>query len=134
MNAKQELLDKIKQIDEWLGGTKIICATINTDPFGRWDEEEPKPCILKQGYNDFDYMAFMSSLDFEYNSGYGSQELYGTVWFTNGIWMDRHEYDGSEHWDIHRYPGIPLELHNIHRIDEELTEADYWDGDASHSE
>ena len=135
MNAKQELLDKMKQIDEWLGGTQIRCATISTDPFGRWDEEEPKPYILRLGHTPFELEEFLNSLDFEYSSGYGSQELYGTVWFTNDIWMDRHEYDGSEHWDIHRYPGIPLELNNVHHIDEEpLTELDYWDGDASHSE
>lgn len=110
MNAKQELLDKIEQINKWLGGTQIRCATINIDPYGYENDEEPKPYILRLGHTPFELEGFLNSLDFEYNSGYGSQELYGTVWFTNGIWMDRHEYDGSEHWDIHRYPGIPLEL------------------------
>ena len=112
MNAKKELLSKIQQIEEWLGGTTIVCATINLDVYN-WDnddESKPKPCVLKQGYDDYDYMAFMSDLDFNYNNGYGSQELYGTVWFTNGIWMDRHEYDGSEYWSIHKYPAIPYEL------------------------
>jgi hypothetical protein len=110
MNAKEELLGKIEQINKWLGGTKIICATITHEPFGCWNDEHPKPHVLKQGHDDQDYMAFIASLDFEYDSGYGSQELFGTVWFTNGIWMDRHEYDGSEYWDIHRYPTIPSEL------------------------
>lgn len=130
MNAKQELLDTMKQIDKWLVGTKIICATINTDQFGPWDEKDSKPYILRQGHTPFELEEFLNSLNFEYSSGYGSIGLYGTVWFTNHIWMDMNMY-----WEIHRYPGIPLELHNIHRIDEEqLTELDYWDGDASHSE
>lgn len=118
MNAKQELLDKMTQIDEWLGGTTIVCASISMDAYNWYgdDEEEPKPYILRQGHTPFELEGFLNSLDFEYSSGYGSQELFGTVWFTNGIWMDRYEYDGSEHWDIHRYPAIPQELHNIHHI------------------
>ena len=110
MNAKEELLGKMQQLEEWLGGTKIICASINIDPYGYWDDEEPKPHILRQGHTPLELEEFLNSLDFEYNNGYGSQELYGTVWFTNGIWMDRYEYDGSEHWNIHKYPAIPYEL------------------------
>jgi hypothetical protein len=110
MNAKEELLGKMQQLEEWLGGTKIICASINIDPYGYWDDEEPKPHVLKQGHTPIELEEFLNSIDFEYNNGYGSQELYGTVWFTNGIWMDRHEYDGSEYWDIHKYPAIPYEL------------------------
>jgi hypothetical protein len=115
MNAKEELLGKIEQINKWLDGTKMICASITLDPFGHWDDE-PKSYILRQGHTPFELEGFLNSLDLEYSSGYGSQELFGTVWFTNGIWMDRYEYDGSEHWDIHRYPAIPQELHNIHHI------------------
>ena len=37
-------------------------------------------------------------LDFEYDSGYGSQVLFGYVWFTDGTWLERFEYDGSECW------------------------------------
>jgi hypothetical protein len=137
MNAKEELLGKIEQITRWLDGTQIRCATITHEPYGYWNDEDykPKPHILKLSHTPVELAEFLNSLDFDYDSGYGSQQLFGTVWFTNDIWMDRHEYDGSENWDIHRYPGIPHELHNIHHIDEEpLTELDYWDGDASHSE
>ena len=108
MNAKEELLGKMQQLEEWLGGTKMICAHIYTDPYNF--EEDSKTYNLKQGHTHVELKEFLNSLDFEYNNGYGSQELYGTVWFTNGIWMDRHEYDGSEHWDIHKYPAIPHEL------------------------
>lgn len=124
MNAKKELLDKIRQISCLGDGTKIICATISIDIYNRLDEalneEELKPYILKQGYNNDDYMTFINSLDFEYDNGYGSQELFGTVWFTNSIWMDRYEYDGSEYWDIHKYPDILMNCLNIHHIHEKV--------------
>lgn len=46
-------------------------------------------------------------LDLEYDDGYGTQELYGRVWFTNGVWAERHEYDGSECWLVKSYPELP---------------------------
>lgn len=112
MNTKEELLSKLEQIEKWYGGTKMICATITHEPYGYWHDEDyqPKPHVLKQNYTPVELKKFLNSIDFDYDSGYGSQQLFGTVWFTNGIWMDRHEYDGSEHWDIHRYPAIPYEL------------------------
>lgn len=33
-----------------------------------------------------------------YDAGFGSQELYGTVVFNDGSWLERYEYDGSERW------------------------------------
>ena len=32
---------------------------------------------------------------------------FGTIWCEDGVWFDRHEYDGSEYWDFHKYPTIP---------------------------
>jgi hypothetical protein len=104
-NAKQELLDTI--------GSNIAnlrCATITHSPFD-WSEEVPsKKIVLKEGYSQADLDEFISKLDFEYDGGYGSQELFGMVWFNDGYWMDRYEYDGSERWDWHKYPTIPDEL------------------------
>ena len=119
MNAKEELLRKIADIQKFMEGTQLRCATISHEPFGYWldDDYKPKPIELKLGYTPSELKEFLNSLDFDYDNGYGSQQLFGTVWFTNGIWMDRYEYDGSEHWDIHKYPGIPIELCTVHIID-----------------
>lgn len=38
-------------------------------------------------------------LNFEYNAGYGSQKMDGYIWYTDGTWSDRREYDGSEWWE-----------------------------------
>ena len=37
-------------------------------------------------------------LDFEYDDGFGMQELFGYIWYTDGTWSERVEYDGSEWW------------------------------------
>jgi len=46
----------------------------------------------------------VSKLNFEYDSGYGSQEVYGTIVFKDGSWLERGEYDGSEWWDYKSCP------------------------------
>lgn len=54
--------------------------------------------------------SFLQQLDFEYYGGYGAQYLHGTIWLTDGRWLTRGEYDGSEWWEIHVYPEIPEAL------------------------
>lgn len=101
-NAKQELLNAM--------GSSIAnlrCATITHNPFYG---DRPKKVLLKEGYTQADLDEFISKLDFDYDAGYGSQELFGMVWFNDGAWMDRYEYDGAESWDWHKYPSIPDEL------------------------
>lgn len=46
-------------------------------------------------------------LDFEYDNGYGGQELFGNIWYTDGTWSERGEYDGSEWWEHKVCPAIP---------------------------
>ena len=119
MNAKQEFLKTIEK-------HKLICCTISISH----DWYNSTVFNLKPGYTPEEYDEFVNNLNFEYDNGYGTQELYGTIWCEDGVWFDRHEYDGSECWDGHKYPSIP-------DIDEwgtdvvQISEADYWDGDES---
>jgi hypothetical protein len=46
----------------------------------------------------------LPQLNFEYNDGYGSQKLFGYVWYEDGTWSDREEYDGSEWWQYRCCP------------------------------
>ncbi|QNI21485.1 hypothetical protein [Salmonella phage 3sent1] len=39
--------------------------------------------------------------------------LYGNVWFTDGTWLERGEYDGSEWWEYKATPAIPEECRTI---------------------
>lgn len=43
-----------------------------------------------------------------YDSGFGIQELFGTIWYTDGTWSERGEYDGSEWWEHRERPKIPM--------------------------
>ena len=49
----------------------------------------------------------LPKLDFEYNNGYGGQELTGTIWYADGTWSERGEYDGAEWWEYKRCPPLP---------------------------
>lgn len=96
MNAKKELLNDIVDIDP-----PIICALITF---------KDRTIKLPMFYTDEQYEKFLEELDFEYDDGYGGQELFGTVWFLNGTWMERGEYDGAEWWAYKKCPEIPGDL------------------------
>jgi hypothetical protein len=100
MNAKQELLHELNT----LSPVTIKCATISV----RAHYENPfVKAQLKVGG---DLTTFLNQLDFDYDDGYGIQELYGIVWLSDGTWLSRGEYDGSEWWVHCTVPQIPPEL------------------------
>ena len=49
-------------------------------------------------------------LNFYYYCGYGGQELYGYIWYADGTWSDRGEYDGSEWWQYQARPNPETEI------------------------
>ena len=100
-NAKEELLELLE------GNAKVKCATITNGD--EWDEDK-KDIILKVGYSETEYSDFLKQLDFNYDSGYGGQNLFGTVWLEDDTWCTRGEYDGSEWWEHNQLPEIPSEL------------------------
>lgn len=50
----------------------------------------------------------LPNLDFNYDNGYGGQMLYGNIWYTDGTWSTRREYDGSEWWEYCKCPTCPI--------------------------
>ena len=102
--AKTELLEFITRHNK-----TIKCARIATG--NDWCDHDEKRCIeLKTGYTQSEYKRFLNELNFEYDSGYGGQELFGDIWFIDLSWADRGEYDGSEWWQIQQLPAIPEHL------------------------
>lgn len=86
MNAKEELIQHIADRE-----VELVRIVFETD------------------YNTFDEIEgsldeVLAQLDFEYYSGFGGQELYGYIWYTDGTWSERGEYDGSEWWDHKKRP------------------------------
>ena len=102
-NAKEEL-------HLMLAGKAVIkCALISSENW-RNDAEPEKVYKLPLNYTSEDLQKFYASLDFDYDNGYGGQELFGTVWLEDGTWLSRGEYDGSEWWEHNKLPKIPDEL------------------------
>ena len=100
-NAKGELLKILKD------KSPLKCASISKGYY-EWDENKKK-VALKINYSESEYQQFLNDLDFDYDSGYGGQELFGTVWLEDGTWLSRGEYDGSEWWEHNVLPSIPAE-------------------------
>ena len=115
-NAKKEFIGHIQN-------KKVKCVRLSKgDKIIRdraisivdWDESVFE-YELGCGYNKDEWNEFLNKLDFEYDSGYGSQELFGIIWYEDGTWSDRGEYDGSEWYEYHMCPEVPSELKRIDR-------------------
>ena len=105
-NAKQEFLTLL------VPGIDVKCAKIVLDREDSWlddevDYERHHIALLPLDYTEEEYQQFLSDLDFNYDSGYGCQEVFGTIWCNNNTWFSRAEYDGSEWWRLNAYPEIP---------------------------
>lgn len=92
INAKQELLDIITSRNLTILKIEITYTPID------WDDNTT---ITKN-------ITTLDDLNFNYDAGYGSQELFGVVYCKNSnnrpVWLTREEYDGSEWWDINTIP------------------------------
>lgn len=99
-NAKQELLEILQN------KAPLKCAIISKGQ--SWDDDR-KDIVLKLNFTEQDYEKFLNEIDFDYDSGYGVQELFGTVWLNDNTWLSRGEYDGSEWWEHNVLPSIPKE-------------------------
>ena len=91
-NAKEEFLRAIE--DETL-----ICAKIGKEK----SYDEKIWYILKPRFTKKAFKEFLNNIDFNYDSGFGCQQLYGIILFKDS-YSDRGEYDGSEWWEYHKIP------------------------------
>lgn len=97
INAKEEFLQAV--------GTKTVeCVHLHNEA---WWQQEVKHLVLPVGYSQQEYETFLTCLDVAYDNGYGSQCLFGYIWFTDGTWAERGEYDGSEWWSVKERPPYP---------------------------
>jgi len=89
MNAKKELLEH---------AAGRIIQYVQVRHLLSYDEEE----MIAGEVGDV-----LPRLDFNYDNGYGTQHLEGTVWYTDGTWSERDGYDGSEWWAHRQCPPLP---------------------------
>lgn len=119
-NAAMELLRIVNHT-----GSKIICAEISIQH--SW--EDSTSFFLKKGYSQEDYERFINSLNFDYDAGFGGQNLFGTVWLEDGSWLARGEYDGSEWWNHLKLPEIPQNLMEGDGFEKKYNKPDYEEED-----
>lgn len=98
-NAKDEFLQHIHSIVK-------INVTIKCAKIGVGGVNAVLPCY----WNNDEFKEFTDKINVVYNGGYGSQELFGTIWYSDGTYSSRGEYDGSEWWEYHKSPDIPLDM------------------------
>jgi hypothetical protein len=103
-NAKQEFLKHISN------KPKVKCVKLIG---GNNYNENEVFYELGCGYNVDEWVNFLNKIDFNYNSGYGGQELFGLIWYEDGTWTNRGEYDGSEWYEYNKCPEVPDELRRI---------------------
>jgi hypothetical protein len=108
MNAREEFIKHI-------GSRKVLCVQIQNGE--DYTDDKPGVFNLTTGWNSEDWNRFLSDIDFEYDCGYGGQNLFGTIWYADGTWSE--EYDGSEWWDYHICPNIPAELDRKDKVREQ---------------
>jgi hypothetical protein len=92
INAQQELIAHIEQCGVEVKYISIIHGSEYSDV--RVTIEGELAEVLPQ-------------LNFDYDSGFGGQNLYGTIWYSDGTWSSRGEYDGSEWWQYNKCPELP---------------------------
>jgi len=97
-NAKTEFIEEAE-------GKTVKCAVVQYGEYRITAEY-----FLSCDYTPAEYDAFLQSLDFEYDNGFGLQELFGIIWYTDGTWSERYEYDGEEEWQHCKVPVVPPEL------------------------
>ena len=93
-NAKKEIIEHIE--DRQVKFVKLVV--------GR--DYSSKPQYRIEG----DLDSVLPKLNFEYDSGYGGQELFGYIWYEDGTWSERGEYNGSEWWEHKTAPDIGCDI------------------------
>lgn len=103
INAKEELLAHLD------GKDVVKCAW-----FADYDTDygfvKGRRWLLRENYSRREWESLMVALDFEYHNGYDCQNLFGVIWYEDGTWSSRGEYDGSEWWEYNVVPDVPEEL------------------------
>ena len=100
MNAKEEFLRHVES-------RQVLCVQIS--------DYDNTQFNLKVGYSAFDFDKFLEQLNYEYDAGYGGQELYGVIWYKDGTWSEREVYNGSEWWAYKGCPVIPDYLNEVNK-------------------
>jgi len=105
-NLMEETLEHIREVST-KENNRVKCAIINDDHFA--SEHRDAEYMLKENYTELEYGTFLHLISRDYDSSYGTQYYHGTIWYDDGTWSERREYDGSEWWSYCKSPAIPTQ-------------------------
>ena len=108
INAKEEFLAHITSVN-----ISVLCCGIEIfkSQYPWQDSVVPDvQAALRPGWTAEEFKGFLQALDFNYDNGYGRQMLFGIIWYTDGSWSERYEYDGAEEWQHKQCPELPQEF------------------------
>lgn len=101
INAYEEFIKHIEK-------RGVKCCNLEVDIEADYKNKKIR---LAVNYSLEQLVEFLQQLDFDYEEiTFGDQNIYGTIWYTDGTWSSRGEYDGYECWEYHECPQIPEEL------------------------
>lgn len=64
-----------------------------------------------------DKEEFIKLADIDYDNGYGSQKVADNLILVGkNFWLERHEYDGSEWWELKKLPKKPTEKLEVYTL------------------
>lgn len=92
MNCKEEFLKEIEN-------KEVLCVYIQEGCF--YNKEKAK-WILPVNYSLEEFEQFLNSLS---NCDY-AYYLFGFIWYKDGTWSERREYDGGGWWEYKKCPTI----------------------------
>ena len=88
--------------------THVLCVQIIDDYYASPTQGK----VYQYDHSDEDqhWIDFLNTIDLNYDSGYGTQHYLGKIWYADGTWSTRSEYDGSEWWTHNACPPLPNPL------------------------
>lgn len=110
LNAKDEYLRHVTEVN-----VPVLCCKVEmfkSRPWSPWQDSVVPDVMtgLRPGWSADELRGFLKALDCNYDNDYGRQILFGTIWYTDGSWSEREEYDGSEWWEHRKSPELPVEF------------------------
>ena len=97
-NAKEEIIKHINDRKVIYIEMEIVSMEIDIDDGGIIENVKNIKGTIEE---------VLPLLDFQYDNGFGYQEVYGTIWYADDTWSERESYDGREWW-VHRVrPELP---------------------------
>lgn len=93
-------------LEEFLPFTQYECGIKCADIIYVDGTDETR-IILPLRHTVQNFAKFLIALNFDYDNDYGTRHLFGTVWFNDGTWASRSEYEGKEWWLHNICPNVP---------------------------